>query len=98
MSSINSEVAQHEQFERRCVQLAKEFGTAVDAFEALPDQFKDFFRVIGYIRVCTYLVIADLGRGRSENEIARRYGITRRQVRTIKANSRLCKIRAAAEV
>ena len=81
----------HDQFEKRSLQLAKEFGVCVETFDALPEQFRHFFQIIGYIRVCSLLVISDLQKGRSENELARRYGITRKQIRTIKETSRLCK-------
>lgn len=85
--------SQHEQFGKRSLQLAKEFGVCVETFEELPEQFKDFFNIIGYTRVCALLVISDLRKGRSENELARRYGLSRKQIRTIKENSRLCKRR-----
>lgn len=84
---------QHAQFEKRSLQLAKEFGVCADEFEALPDCFQDFCRFIGYVRVCSMLVISDLHKGRSENELARRYGMTRQQIRGIKENSRACKRR-----
>lgn len=84
---------QHEQFEQRCVQLAKEFGVCVVVYDELPEQYKSFFEIIGYVRVCSLLVVSELQRGRSETQVARRYGLTRAQVRNIKTNSRACRQR-----
>jgi len=87
MSETNN--GQHDQFERRCLQLAREFGRCEETYAELPDEFREFFAVIGYSRVCSFLVICELKRGRSEAQVAQRYALTRKQVRTIKENSRL---------
>ncbi len=81
----------HAQFERRSLQLAKVFNINAETFEALPDQFQEFCTYVGYVRVCSLLVISDLQKGRSERELARRYGLSRDQIRVIKENSRLCR-------
>lgn len=83
----------HPQYEKRCLQLAKEFGVQSECYADLPERFKQFFEVIGYSRVCSLMVISDLSRGRSERSLATKYGITRNQVETIKINSRLRKRR-----
>ena len=80
----------HEQFERRSLQLAKVFNINAETFDVLPDQFQEFCTYIGYVRVCSLLVISDLQKGRSERELARRYGLSREQSRGIKENNRLC--------
>lgn len=89
----NENHVEHEQFKKRCLQLASEFGTCVENFEDLPEKFRDFFACIGYTRVCSFLIICDLKRGRSERELAGRYGLTRKQIEGIKENSRLRKRR-----
>lgn len=81
----------HAQFERRSLQLAKVFNINAETFVDLPDQFREFCEYIGYTRVCSLLVISDLQKGRSERELARRYGLSRDQIRVIKENSRLCR-------
>lgn len=88
MSETNG---QHPQFERRSLLLAEVFTINAQTFDELPEQFRDFCQYIGYTRVCSLLVISDLQKGRSERELARRYGLTRNQITTIKENSRLCK-------
>lgn len=89
MTETNGNGAQHPQFEERCLQLAKAFGKDAVCFTELPSEFQDFFNCIGYTRVCAYLVICDLNRGRSERQLARRYGLSRDQVNRIKKNSRI---------
>ena len=84
-----SENGQHPQFSKRGIQLARELGQCVESYEELPEQLRQFFEFVGYVRVCHLLVIADLNRGRSERETARRYGLSRAQVERIKNNSRL---------
>lgn len=81
--------AQHKDFEKRCLQLAKEFGREADTFEELPTEFQGFFKCIGFARVCSYLVICDLNRGLSMRRVAMRYNLTERQVIRIKGNSRV---------
>jgi hypothetical protein len=88
-----SENGQHPQFSKRGIQLAREFGQCVESYEELPEQLRQFFEFVGYVRVCHLLVIADLQKGRSERELANRYGLTRKQIQGIKENSRLCKRR-----
>lgn len=92
MSETNGN-GRHPQFERRSLLLAKEFGVFAETFDELPEQFRDFFLIVGYVRVCSLLVISDLSKGRSERELARRYQLSRDQIRGIKENSRLCKRR-----
>ena len=75
-------------FEKRCVELYAMFGTFAPSFEALPDSFKEFVTLIGYVRVCSLLVIYDLDRGRSERQLATKYSLTRDQIRSIKENRR----------
>ena len=87
MSETNGN-GRHPQFERRSLLLAKEFGVCAETFEELPEQFRDFFLIVGSL-----LVISDLSKGRSERELARRYQLSRDQIRGIKENSRLCKRR-----
>lgn len=82
---------QHEQFERRSVQLAAVFNINVETFDELPEQFTQFCELVGYTRVCSLLIISDLQKGLSEERLAMRYGLTRKQIRGIKENSRLCK-------
>lgn len=82
-----------ETFQRRCLELARLFGTDVDCYEKLPAQLTEFFETIGYCRVRNLLVIKELsreknGRTRSQTAIARQYEMTRRQVGRIKANCR----------
>lgn len=89
MSEISTKGG-HDQFEKRSLQLAEVFGVCADKFEALPEQYKDFFVIIGYVRICSLLIISDLNRGRSERELAQRYGLTRSQIEGIKEKSRLC--------
>jgi len=78
----------HEDFERRCLQLAREFGKEAETFEELPPEFQGFFKCIGFARVCSYLVICDLNKGLSMRRVAMRYSLTERQVFRIKENSR----------
>lgn len=92
MSETNTN-GQHEQFSKRSLQLAAVFKIDAPTFDELPEQFREFCTYIGYTRVCSLLVISDLQKGRSERELARRYGLTRNQITTIKENSRLCKRR-----
>lgn len=84
---------QHVQFEKRSLQLAEVFGVCADKFEALPEQYQNFFLIIGYVRICSLLVISDLSKGRSERQLATKYGLSRAQIERIKENSRLCKRR-----
>lgn len=77
-----------ESYQRRCVELATYIGINVDEYAKLPAQCVEFFELIGYVRICSMLVIDDLGRGRSERSVATRYGLTRRQIQGIKENSR----------
>jgi len=77
-----------EAYQRRCVELATYLGIQVDEYAKLPAQCVEFFDLIGYVRICSMLVIGDLGRGRSERSVATRYGLTRRQIQGIKENSR----------
>lgn len=81
----------HEQFEKRSLLLAREFGMCAETFLELPEHFREFCQFIGYMRVCSLLVIADLHKGRSERQLARNYGLTRNQIRGIRENSRLCR-------
>jgi len=74
-------------FEKRSVELFALFGERVEAFAELPDQFREFAEMIGYVRVCALLVINDLSKGRSEMQVATKYGLSRKQVRTIKDNA-----------
>ena len=86
MSTAN---AQQDKFEQRSVELYDLFGDPVETYSELPDSFKEFVSLIGYIRVCNLLVVNDLKRGRSEFQCATKYGISRAQVRHIKTtNSR----------
>ena len=75
-------------FEKRCVDLYAMFGVGASCYEALPDSFKEFVTLIGYVRVCSLLVIYDLDKGRSERQLATKYSLTRDQIRSIKENSR----------
>lgn len=84
-----NDTAQHEDFERRCLQLAREFGKEAERFEDLPPEFQGFFNCIGFNRVCAFLVICDLQKGLSMRRVAMRYGLSEGQVERIKANSRL---------
>jgi|JI9StandDraft_1071089.scaffolds.fasta_scaffold49112_6 hypothetical protein len=93
MSETNGQKGFHPQFERRSLQLAAEFGTCAETFDELPGQYQEFFLIIGYVRVCSLLVISDLGKGRSERQLATKYGLSRAQIERIKENSRLCKRR-----
>lgn len=77
-----------QQFEYRCVELYGMFGVKVSAFAELPEPFKEFVEIIGYTRVCILMVRYDLNRGRSENAIALKYGISRDEVRGIKGTRR----------
>lgn len=75
-------------FEKRCVELYAMFGELVQTFDELPDSFKEFVTMIGYVRVCSLMVVYDLDKGRSEWQLARKYNLTRRQIQGIKENSR----------
>lgn len=75
-------------FEKRCVDLYAMFGVCVSCYDALPDSFKEFVALIGYVRVCSLLVVRDLDKGRSERQLATKYSLTRDQIRNIKENSR----------
>lgn len=75
-------------FEKRCVELYAMFGDSATCYDALPDSFKEFVTLIGYVRVCSLMVIYDLNRGRKESEVAIKYSLTRRQIQRIKENSR----------
>ena len=77
-----------ETYQRRCVELATYLGIQAGSYSELPAQCIEFFNLIGYVRICSMLVIGDLGRGRSERALATRYGLTRRQIQGIKENSR----------
>jgi len=84
---------QHPQFEKRALQLAAVFKIDGATFDELPDEFTIFCQFIGYNRVCSLLIISDLGKGRSERQLATKYGLTRAQIEGIKKNSRLCRRR-----
>lgn len=86
-----TEQQQRELFEKRCLQLAKEFGREAETFSELPTEFQGFFNCIGFARVCAFLVICDLQKGLSQRRVAIRYNLTERQVERIKTNSRLAK-------
>jgi len=77
-----------ERFEARCIELYSMFGDNVKCYDDLPAPFKEFVTIIGYTRVCSLMVRYDLNRGRSENECAIKYGITRDEVRGIKGTRR----------
>lgn len=85
---IESPAISPECFEKRCVELYAMFGDTAPNFEALPDSFKEFVNLIGYVRVCSLMVIYDLDKGRSERQLATKYSLTRDQIRTIKENRR----------
>ena len=93
MSETNGQKEFHPQFHRRSLQLAAEFGTCAETFDELPEQYQNFFLIIGYVRICSLLVISDLSKGRSERQLATKYGLSRAQIERIKENSRLCKRR-----
>ena len=76
-----------ETFERRCLELARLFGTDVNCYEKLPAQMAEFFEIVGYKRVCSLLIIQELAKPRSQRAIARQYGMSRRQIERIKNNS-----------
>ena len=82
-----------ETFQRRCLELARLFGTDVDCYEKLPAQLSEFFEQIGYDRIRRLLVIKELsrtknGKLRSQSAIARQYDLSRDQVKRIKGNCR----------
>lgn len=77
-----------QQFESRCMELYAMFGERSVSYDALPGPFKEFVEIIGYTRVCSLMVRYDLSRGRSENAVALKYGITRDEVRGIKGTRR----------
>lgn len=83
------ETASQEDFKKRGLQLAREFGNNAESFEDLPDEFQGFLRCIGFARVCAYLVLCDLSKGLSMRRVAIRYKLTERQVIRIKENSRI---------
>jgi hypothetical protein len=91
MAETVNKAEQHEQFEKRSLQLAAVFSIRADTFGELPGEFTEFCRLVGYARVCSLLIVSDLQKGLSEERLALRYGLTREQIRTIKRNSRLCK-------
>lgn len=87
MTALSNTVLR-ENFEKRALELAHEFGIDVERYEELDELHRDFFESIGYVRVCSLMVIADLKRGRSERQLARKYCLSRDQIRDIKHNSR----------
>jgi len=74
------------------------FGEKAESFETLPEPFREFVEIIGYTRVCSLMVKYDLNRGRSENAVALKYGITRDEVRGIKGTRRNRHRRKGGEV
>lgn len=73
-----------EAFERRAVELYRVMTTIeIEAYALLPDEFKALAERIGYCNVCAIMVVRDLDRGRSERLVARKYELTRDQVRSI---------------
>jgi len=80
-------------FEKRAIELAHVFGIDVSEYAALDETHRHFFEAIGYVRVCSMMVISDLKNGRSERQLATKYSLSRDQIRTIKQNSCLSKRR-----
>lgn len=73
-----------DKFKQNCVRLANMFGCNTCEYESIPDDLRLFFEGIGHMRVCAIFVISDLREGKSERRVARIYGLTRPQVRTIR--------------
>ena len=74
-----------EKFEQNCIKLANMFGCNATSYQEIPEDIRVFMEGIGHMRVCAIFVITDLREGKSERRVARNYGITRRQVQTIRA-------------
>lgn len=73
-----------DKFEQNCIRLANMFGCQSKTYQEIPDDIRLFMEGIGHMRVCAIFVISDLREGKSERRVARIYGITREQVRTIR--------------
>ncbi len=74
--------------EQNCIRLANIFGCQSTTYEDIPQELRIFFEGIGPMRVCAFFVISELREGKSERRIARNYGLTRPQVRTIRSWSK----------
>lgn len=79
-----------DKFEQNCIKLANMFGCQSKTYDEIPDDLRLFMEGIGHMRVCAIFVISDLREGKSERRVARIYGITRRQVQTIRAWNKRC--------
>lgn len=77
-----------DKFEQNCIRLANMFGCQISNYSEIPDDLRAFFEGIGHMRVCAVFVIPDLKDGKSERRVARIYGLTRPQVRTIRSWSK----------
>lgn len=64
------------------------FGCQAACYADIPENLRIFFEGIGHMRVCAVFVITDLRDGKSERRVARIYGLTRPQVRTIRSWSK----------
>ncbi len=71
-----------------CLRLSALFGYDVADYSQIPAHLTDFFEAVGYTRLCSFFVLEELKQGRSEVRVGRRYGITRRQVQTIKKRAK----------
>lgn len=77
-----------DKFEQNCIRLANMLGCQTANYEDIPQELRIFFEGIGHMRVCAVFVITDLKEGKSERRVARIYGLTRPQVRTIRSWSK----------
>ena len=84
-----------EKFKQCCVRMANMFGHPVETYLDIPDELRIYFEAIGHVRVCAIFVMSDLKEGKSERRVARIYGITRRQVQTIRGWNRRGQINKA---
>ena len=80
-----------EVYEKRCLELARFFGSDVDCYQKLPGHLTDFFETVGFDRIRRLLIVTELsrtknGKTRSQSAIARQYGMSRDQVKRIKGN------------